>query len=238
VLYEVANEASGKAADRVEFPDGSSLEGPIGDTTEWQYWVIDLVKRVRARAGLHAAPDRDDDAVPGPDQSRVNDVLLNSPADWISPGFDDQIFPHGRWYTDPPASDGSKVVITDTDHYAPGSGDALWAWKSFRARTAPDPHGLRGSSTSPTRSTRRPASRRPRRSSRAGSLWATRAATRSGWTWPRRSRAGTLLRPRSRWRPGARVPGAAAGGERVHGGAGARHVPGGVVRGGRPQDRR
>jgi hypothetical protein len=23
------------------------------------------------------------------------------------------------------------VVITDTDHYAPGQGDALWAWKSF-----------------------------------------------------------------------------------------------------------
>ena len=36
-----------------------------------------------------------------------------------------------RWYTDPPAGDGRKVVITDTDHYAPGKGDALWAWKSF-----------------------------------------------------------------------------------------------------------
>ena len=22
-------------------------------------------------------------------------------------------------------------MITDTDHYAPGQGDALWAWKSF-----------------------------------------------------------------------------------------------------------
>jgi hypothetical protein len=31
----------------------------------------------------------------------------------------------------PPASDGTKVVISDTDHYAPGAGDALWAWKSF-----------------------------------------------------------------------------------------------------------
>ena len=31
----------------------------------------------------------------------------------------------------PPANDGRKVVITDTDHYAPGQGDALWAWKSF-----------------------------------------------------------------------------------------------------------
>jgi hypothetical protein len=40
-------------------------------------------------------------------------------------------FPPGRWYRDPPASDGTKVVISDTDHYAPGMGDALWAWKSF-----------------------------------------------------------------------------------------------------------
>ena len=23
------------------------------------------------------------------------------------------------------------MIVTDTDHYAPGQGDALWAWKSF-----------------------------------------------------------------------------------------------------------
>jgi hypothetical protein len=31
---------------------------------------------------------------------------------------------------DPPAADGRKLIINDTDHYALG-GDALWAWKSF-----------------------------------------------------------------------------------------------------------
>ncbi|HUS16768.1 MAG TPA: hypothetical protein VM536_17370, partial [Chloroflexia bacterium] len=32
----------------------------------------------------------------------------------------------------PPAADGRKVVVTDTDHYAPPDrADALWAWKSF-----------------------------------------------------------------------------------------------------------
>jgi hypothetical protein len=36
-----------------------------------------------------------------------------------------------RWYDDPPPNDGAKVVVTDTDHYAAGKGDALWAWKSF-----------------------------------------------------------------------------------------------------------
>jgi hypothetical protein len=39
--------------------------------------------------------------------------------------------PQSRWLEEPPAADGRKVVISDTDHYAPGRGDALWAWKSF-----------------------------------------------------------------------------------------------------------
>ena len=34
-------------------------------------------------------------------------------------------------YTDPPANDGAKVIISDTDHYSPMKGEALWAWKSF-----------------------------------------------------------------------------------------------------------
>jgi hypothetical protein len=33
--------------------------------------------------------------------------------------------------TDPPANDGAKVIISDTDHYSPMKSDALWAWKSF-----------------------------------------------------------------------------------------------------------
>jgi hypothetical protein len=78
---------------------------------------------------------------PVPDQSKVNEVLWNSPADWISPG-DDELFvaaeypdeashPASRWLTNPPENVGAKVVLTDTDHYAAGRGDALWAWKSF-----------------------------------------------------------------------------------------------------------
>ena len=39
--------------------------------------------------------------------------------------------PASHWFDYPPAGDGRKVIITDTDHYAPGKGDALWAWKSF-----------------------------------------------------------------------------------------------------------
>jgi len=49
----------------------------------------------------------------------TNEELFNGPADWISPT---------EW-TDPPKSDGRKVVIIDTDHL--GSVDRTWVWRSF-----------------------------------------------------------------------------------------------------------
>jgi hypothetical protein len=129
VLYEVANESSG---------DPTNPE--VGDSTRWQYWVIDFLKRYERERGYDQHPVGMTMQYPVADQSKVNDPLFSGPADWISPGFDDQPFTagsgdappsSGRWFTDPPASDGTKVVIADTDHYAPGNGDALWAWKSF-----------------------------------------------------------------------------------------------------------
>jgi hypothetical protein len=72
---------------------------------------------------------------PVPDPARVNAPLFDGPADWVSPGSggapNDERKPGGDWLADPPAGDGRKVVISDTDHYAPFQGDALWAWKSF-----------------------------------------------------------------------------------------------------------
>lgn len=129
VLYEVANESSGDDAESVQLPDESSIPTPVGDSTQWQYWVIDFVRRYEQQMGYERHPVGMTMQYPVPDQSRVNDPLFEGPADWISPGFDDKFA--GRWLTKPPASDGGKVVITDTDHYAPGMGDALWAWKSF-----------------------------------------------------------------------------------------------------------
>ena len=133
VLYEVANESSGAHATCVELPDGSSIPTPVGDSTPWQYWVIDVVKRYERQNGYRTHPIGMTMQYPVADQTRVNDVLFDSAAEWVSPGFDSGAspFPPGRWYTDPPLSDGAKVVISDTDHYAPGMGDALWAWKSF-----------------------------------------------------------------------------------------------------------
>jgi hypothetical protein len=135
VLYEVANESCGGGAIEGAFAEQLGFGGRAewGDSTGWQYWVIEYLKRYEAERGYQTHPVGITMQYPVPDQSKVNDPLYGSPADWISPGFDDAPapFPPGRWFDDPPAADGRKVVIVDTDHYAPGLGDALWAWKSF-----------------------------------------------------------------------------------------------------------
>jgi hypothetical protein len=144
VLWEVANESSGGGTVDENFAQmmGFSEVPDWGDSTEWQYWVIDVVKQYEQEKGYDIHPIGMTMQFPVVDQTKVNDPLFASKAEWISPGYDDEIFTEGRhpmapdsppshWYDNPPASDGRKVIITDTDHYAPGTGDALWAWKSF-----------------------------------------------------------------------------------------------------------
>jgi hypothetical protein len=112
-----------------------------GDSTAWQYGVIAFIKQYEQQMGHDQHPIGMTMQFPVPNQSKVNAVLWNSPADWISPG-DDEIFvageytgeaerPASRWLTNPPENAGAKVVLTDTDHFAAGRGDALWVWKSF-----------------------------------------------------------------------------------------------------------
>jgi hypothetical protein len=144
VLYEVANESSGGGKVGQEFADALSLsELPDwGDSTEWQYWVINLVQQYEKEKGYEHRPMGMTMQFPVEEQVKINEPLFNSPAEWISPGFDDEIFAHGghpmdpnslasHWYDNPPIATGKKVIISDTDHYAPGKGDAMWAWKSF-----------------------------------------------------------------------------------------------------------
>jgi hypothetical protein len=140
VLYEVANESSGATADSVTLPDGTSIATPVGDSTQWQHWVIEFVKRYEQEVGHEPHPVGMTMQYPVSDQRKVNAPLFSSQADWISPGFDEAVAattqhdggpPPGRWLTDPPANDGTKVILTDTDHYSPFKSDALWAWKSF-----------------------------------------------------------------------------------------------------------
>jgi hypothetical protein len=144
LLWEVANESSGGGAADPAFAEmlGQAGTPEWGDSTAWQYWVIDTVKRYEQEMGYARHPIGMTMQFPVPEQTKVNQPLLASRAEWISPGYDDEVFadgghpmapgsPQSRWLEDPPAADGRKVVISDTDHYAPGRGDALWAWKSF-----------------------------------------------------------------------------------------------------------
>jgi hypothetical protein len=143
VLWEVANESSGGGSVDENFAQmmGFSEVPEWGDSTEWQYWVIDVVKQHEQEKGYVSHPIGMTMQFPVADQTQVNDPLFNSQAEWISPGYDDEIFAQGghpmapgsppsRWLDNPPPSEGRKVVITDTDHYA-STADALWAWKSF-----------------------------------------------------------------------------------------------------------
>jgi hypothetical protein len=51
--------------------------------------------------------------------------MLASPADWISPGRVD------GYAEDPPAWDGKKVSLLDSDHIWGVGGNAAWVWTSF-----------------------------------------------------------------------------------------------------------
>jgi len=135
-LYEVANESSGGGFIDPKFAEQIKVGATDwGDSTEWQYWVIGLVKRYEEEKGYPKHPVGMTMQFPVPDPARVNAPLFDGPADWISPGSgmgpNDEQKPGGDWLADPPANDGHKIVISDTDHYAPFQGDALWAWKSF-----------------------------------------------------------------------------------------------------------
>ncbi|MGD8237856.1 MAG: DUF6298 domain-containing protein [Armatimonadota bacterium] len=108
VLYEISNESH-------------------GESTEWQYHMIDLIHDYEATkprqhpAGMTFQYGRE--------RRGSNDDLFASPAEWVSPNPPAD---GGRSYrNDPPPADGSKVVITDTDHLWGIGGNRAWAWKSF-----------------------------------------------------------------------------------------------------------
>jgi hypothetical protein len=88
-----------------------------GGSEQWQYHMINLIKSYEATKPKQH-PVGMTVEWPGGD----NQDLFNSPADWISPNGS---------LDDPPAADGSKVIIDDTDHLCGICGDRMWVWKSF-----------------------------------------------------------------------------------------------------------
>lgn len=101
VLYEISNESHDQS-------------------TDWQYHMINYIHNYEAtRPKQH--PVLMTVQWPGGD----NTVLFNSPAEAISPN------PGGGYKDNPPAANGSKVIISDTDHLWGIGGNHSWVWKSF-----------------------------------------------------------------------------------------------------------
>ncbi len=89
-------------------------------STKWQYHLIDLIHEVERKRGKQHPVGMTFQYRGGSNQS-----LFDSPADWVSPN------PDGGYRDDPPAADGRKVILNDTDHLWGIGGNAAWAWKSF-----------------------------------------------------------------------------------------------------------
>jgi hypothetical protein len=89
-------------------------------STRWQYHMIDYIHRYES-----GKPKQHPVGMTFQYKGGSNRTLFESPADWISPN------PEGGYRDNPPAADGSKVVLTDTDHLWGIGGSQAWVWKSF-----------------------------------------------------------------------------------------------------------
>lgn len=115
VIWEIANESH-------------------ADSTEWQYHMIRFIQAYEQEKGRRHPVLM---TVQWPDGD--NDVLFASPADAISPNTD------GGYRDAPPPADGSKVIISDTDHLWGIGGSVQWVWQTFLMGMHPilmDPYQL------------------------------------------------------------------------------------------------
>ena len=104
-------------------------------STEWQYDMIRFIKNYEM-----SLPKQHPVGMTFQYRGGSNKVLFDSPADWISP------YPEGGYRDNPPPADGSKVIITDTDHLWGLGGNPGWIWKSFLRGMNPlfmDPYDCR-----------------------------------------------------------------------------------------------
>ncbi len=89
-------------------------------STAWQYHLIEYIHRYeRERPKQHPV------GMTFQYKGGSNQTLFDSPAEWVSPN------PEGGYRDNPPAADGRKVVLTDTDHLWGIGGNQAWVWKSF-----------------------------------------------------------------------------------------------------------
>ena len=92
-----------------------------GGNKDWDWWVVNFLHEQEAKKGkVHPV------GLTGWNAETVEEMRA-SPAEWISIGADAGAY----WKTDPPAWDGKKVSVCDTDHLWGHGGTPSWAWKCF-----------------------------------------------------------------------------------------------------------
>ena len=115
--------------DNVLYEIGNEFER---DTIEWQYHMINLIHSYEREKSRQHPVGMTSTGRSGTAPPRItNAELFASPADWISPHNE-----RGQNYaTDPPAANGRKIVLADSDHLEGilGATDAAtyrrWSWK-------------------------------------------------------------------------------------------------------------
>ncbi len=103
VLWEISNESS-------------------KTSIQWQYHMVNFIKDYES-GKPHQHPVGITVCFPDGD----NLSLAESPADWISPNSTEE----EDYRDNPPAADGTKIIIADTDHLFGVGGDKAWVWKTF-----------------------------------------------------------------------------------------------------------
>ena len=101
VLWEISNESHSEA-------------------TDWQYYLIEYIRSYEA-----GKPKQHPIGMSVEWPAGTNAELFASAADWISPnkvGSD--------YLNNPPAADGRKVIVSDSDHLCGICGTRAWVWKS------------------------------------------------------------------------------------------------------------
>ena len=89
-------------------------------STQWQYHMIRFIKKYEKDK-----PKQHPVGMTFQYRGGKNETLFDSPADWISPNNE------GGYRDNPPAADGRKVILNDTDHLWGIGGNQAWVWKSF-----------------------------------------------------------------------------------------------------------
>ncbi|MGQ9822832.1 MAG: DUF6298 domain-containing protein [Thermogutta sp.] len=110
VLYEISNEAGTYSKD-------------------WQYHWIRFIHAYEAEKGRRHPVGMTFMYSRDARQRGRNADLFESPADWISPN--PEADGGYNYRTNPPPADGSKVILSDTDHLWGIGGNPDWVWRSF-----------------------------------------------------------------------------------------------------------